>query len=831
MSDYQNQAPAPDGSGESYKRFQLTTEGIQDKSTREYGLAIAKYIGGTVSFSTGGYYFNRNARFIKNRNSANGRTDIQAMYQDRFQFNGKQNYINLNWNALQIVNRITSGLVGRWMRRNEKVIVQAIDDLSQTKKKEEYENIEFIIANRKELEMLQAESGVQLIPQDENLPRDKDELNLWQSQFQKLPEEILTEMGCNDVLASNGWFNVLKEKMLHDACETLFVGTYVYMDNEGIIHVELIKPENAIYSFTEQNDLRDTSWRGYAPSMKISEIRRRYGKEFNPNNPFALTEKEIWEKIVPQCREYQPQSNINWNDLYYTAFLRPYDEWNTRSFQFEIKTVDTEPYTVTKTKNTNSTYTQKGYPATSTGKAKTKASENQNVIPDTNYNIYRGVYLPDCDVLLEWGLKDNMIRPQDPKEIGNAEFSYTFIMPQNYMMRNLAIPEKIEAAVDGMILSCLKMQQVVARMRPTGAAINEDALQNIDYGLGDAGNKAIDYKKLYDQTGDIYFRGRDAEGNPIPIPITELANSGFLNQMDGLIRNYHFWYQSLKDELGEDPNMITAAVQPRVTAENVMASQAGSENATDYIYRAYTDCMEATARKITCLLKDSVQYGAKAYRHIMKEEDVDGRQFSTLIKFLPTEQDLLRFEAMMQQSLASNPELIKFINPFQLMQMAKEDTKLAWVMFNNGQKKMLLHQERMQRENLQMTIEGQQKSAQMTEQEKRATKEIEVDGDIKKSQVIAQANNQTAVLNMVASLLKPSGEGGAAGNIPPELKPVVNAVIDNIMVNAIAATEEQKVMILEQLQAARQQQEMEQQPEMQEQPNMNQEPQQPMVAA
>ena len=61
-----------------------------------------------------------------------------------------------------------------------------------------------------------------------------------------------------------------------------------------------------------------------------------------------------------------------------------------------------------------------------------------------------------------------MIRPQDPKEIGNAEFSYSFYMPQNYAMRNLAIPEKIEAAVDGMILALLKMQQVVARMRPTG---------------------------------------------------------------------------------------------------------------------------------------------------------------------------------------------------------------------------------------------------------------------------------------------------------------------------------------------------------------------------
>ena len=68
--------------------------------------------------------------------------------------------------------------------------------------------------------------------------------------------------------------------------------------------------------------------------------------------------------------------------------------------------------------------------------------------------------------MLEWGLKKNMIRPQDPKEIGNAEFSYSFYMPQNYDMTTLAIPEKIQEPVDQMIAVCLRMQQLIAKMRP-----------------------------------------------------------------------------------------------------------------------------------------------------------------------------------------------------------------------------------------------------------------------------------------------------------------------------------------------------------------------------
>jgi len=827
MADNPIPSEIPTGSGESLKSFQLTTD-TKNKSSKEFGLSIAKYIWQTANTGVGGYYYNRNARYRKNRNYANGRIDVQAMFQDRFQFNGKDNYINLNWNALQITNRIVSGLVGRWMQRNEKIQVTAIDTLSTKEKEEEYKNIEFILYNKEMLEQLQAESGVQVIPQDQFIPADKEELNLWQAQFQRLPEEILYEMGANDVLASNGWFDVLKEKMLHDAAEVLFVGTYTYMDENGVIHVEWVKPEDAIYSYSEFPDFRDTTWRGKAPSMKISELRKRYGKEFNPNNPLALTEEKLWE-IAQKAKEYQFYTNLTWTDTWFTAYLRPYDEWSIRSVDFELKTVDSDPYTITKTK-TNTTYAQKGYPTTASGNKKNKLSEGQEVVEDKHWNIYRGVYLPDADVLLEWGLKKNMIRPQDPKEIGNAEFSYSFFMPQNYQLRNMAIPEKIEAAVDGMILALLKMQQVVARMRPTGAAIDESALQNIDYGLGDAGNKAIDYKKLYDQTGDVYYKGLDAEGNRVPIPIQELQNSGFLAQMDGLIRNYQFNYQILKDELGEDPNLMSSALQPRVTAGNVEASQLQAEYATDYIRNAYIECMKITARKVSCLLKDSVVYGAKAYRDILKKEDIGKRQFTTDIKMLPTREDELRFEAMLNESIRANGELVLFVNPFELMQMAKQDTKLAWLYFNQGRKKMLLHQQQMAQQNQQQTIEGQIAAAQEAEKAKRETEAQKGEIDIRKAQVAAEGQNRSAVLAMVTSLLSPGAEG-AAGNIPAELKPVVSAVIENVMIAAITSTEEQKASVMKQVQdarAAQEQQAMQEQVPI-EQQNINQPPLQEAV--
>lgn len=801
------------------QEFQLAKLSISEKSSREFGIALSRKIWGFVGGGLGTYYYQRNARFQKNADFAYGRINVQAMFQDRFQYNGKQNYIRLAWNTLQLVNRIVSGLVGRWMERNEKIVVKAIDSLSQTEKKEDYERIKFILENKAALEKLQAESGVRMIPNEE-LPADKEELNLWQEQFQRIPEEIVYELGCNDVLSSNGWFTTLKEMVLRDSCVKGLVGTYTYMDDQGVVHVEWMKPDNIIYAATDYDDFRDTAWRGQMPSIKISELRRRYGKEFNPDNPYALTEEQLFA-IAQTAREYKAVSNINWDAGWMIPFsIRPYDEWNVRSIEFELKTVDSEPYTVTTTPF-NRTYVRKG-----AAQEKPNNWAKTSQYSDTNWNIYRGVFLPDNDILLEWGLKKNMIRPQDPKEIGNAEFSYSLFMYQNYLTRNLAIPEKIEAAIDGMMLACLKIQQVISRMRPTGAAINEDALQDIDFGLGDAGNKAVDKKKLYDQTGDIYYRGRDAEGNPIPIPITELANSGFIGQIEGLIRDYQFWYETLKDDLGEDPRLISQALQPRVTASNVEASQTTAQYATDYMYNAYIRCMEQTATKISCLLKDSVTYGAKAYREIVNT-NISERQFSTEIQMMPTQGEVQRFDLFLTTSLNSNPELNAFVNQFQLIRIARENVKLAEVLYRQAQKKYIQYQQQTAQQNQQATFQAQVASAQAAEQAKQQTEQLKGDIELQKEKLSGETANKNYIVAMVTSLLS-KGE-----QIPPYLIPVVSATMENILIPLAVQNDQQKAALIQQYQQAQQQMMQEQQqqsiPTQQTQPI--QQPPQSQVAA
>jgi hypothetical protein len=693
--------------------------------------------------------------------------------------NSKANYVNINWKSIIIGNTIVARLVGAWMSRKEKITVTAVDATSAKKKKEIVDEAEFIYQNKEVLAQLQQESGIPIIPEDQFIAEDKDDLDIWTTEFNHLPEEILYSLGCNNVFAANGWDDVLKQRILHDSAEVGLVCTYTWMDELGEVHVQWIRPENAIYSYSDFPDFRDTTYRGHIVSMKISELRARYSKA----NGGTLTEEEIF-RIAQSSKEYQLTDKLKWMQDWNVAWLRPYDEWNIDLMNFEIRTLDSDGYTVTKTKKNGSTIIRKGKTE--------KLDDNQEYVEEKKWNIYKGVYCPVLQMMIEWGVKKNMIRPQDPKELGNAEFSYSFYMYDPYDMRNVAVPEKIEEPIEQMILARLKIQQMVAKMVPAGASIDVDALQELDLGLGDS-VKPLDVQKIWEQTGKLYYRGRDAEGNRIPVPITELANTGFAPQLQALIQLYQFHYQVLKDELGEDPNLMNQAAQPRVAASNIEASRQLANNATEYMYDAYIYVMEETAKKVACLLNKSVTHGAKKYRDILKEEDVKDRNFVAKVKMLPTDMEIAKLEAMMNNAIATNPQFIMYIDPFKVMRIAKENASLAELYFRQAQKKFIKTEQEKAQANSEQNAQVQQASMQ-------AKMQADTILDGKR----ALAKEKEIILQGVFDLAK------ANIPVPAELQQVVASMLQNVSVPIAVQNQQQEQALMQQQQQAEQQQQMEQ---------------------
>ena len=779
MADSPLSISAANSNGEALKKFQITTD-VSSKKDYMYGKNVAQSIYSTI-YGNQTYFWLRNNRFRKNRQIANGKIDM-SVFMDRLEMNSKANFVNINWKSIIIGNTIVARLVGSWMSRSEKVTVTATDSASAMLKKSAADEAEFIYQNKEILSQIQQESGVPIIPQDQFIAEDKDELDQWILQFNHLPEEIQYSIGCNNVLEANGWNDVLKQRLLHDSAEVGLVCTYTWMDEEGEVHVQWIRPENAIYSYSDFPDFRDTTYRGHILSMKISEIRARYSIASGG----TLSEEDIF-MLAQSCKEYQLTDKIKWMQDWNVSWLRPYDEWNIDLMKFEIKTLDSDGYTVTKTKKNGSTIIRKGKPD--------KIDENQEYLEEKKWNIYEGVYCPVTQKMIHWGIKKNMIRPQDPKEIGNAEFSYSFYMYDPYDMRNVAVPEKIEEPIEQMILARLKIQQMVAKMVPAGASIDVDALQELDLGLGDS-VKPLDVQKIWEQTGKLYYRGRDAEGNRIPVPITELANTGFAPQLQALIQLYQFHYQVLKDELGEDPNLMNQAAQPRVAASNIQASQQLANNATEYMYDAYIYVMEESCKKIACLINKSVTYGSKKYRELLKQEDVKDRNFVATIRMMPQAQEIANLQMMMNQAMASNPELVMYLDPFKVVRIAKENVELGELYFRQAQKRYIKTQQENAQNNSQQNAEAQQQSIQAKMQA-----DTVLDGKR------ALAREKEIILQGVFDLAK------ANIPVPLELQQIVSEMLQNVTVPIEVQNQEQQKALQQQQQQQMQMQQQQQQME------------------
>ena len=187
MADSLLSISAANSNGEALKKFQITTD-VSSKKDYMYGKNVAQSIYSTI-YGNQTYFWLRNNRFRKNRQIANGKIDM-SVFMDRLEMNSKANFVNINWKSIIIGNTIVARLVGSWMSRSEKVTVTATDSASAMLKKNAADEAEFVYQNKEVLSQLQQESGVQIIPQDQFVAEDKDELDQWISEFNHLPESV-----------------------------------------------------------------------------------------------------------------------------------------------------------------------------------------------------------------------------------------------------------------------------------------------------------------------------------------------------------------------------------------------------------------------------------------------------------------------------------------------------------------------------------------------------------------------------------------------------------------------------------------------------------------
>lgn len=745
------------------------------KRDEKEGLKVSRFIEKAYN---SGYFSRRNKKFEKNRMFSRGRQPMSE-FLDLLNVDGKEAFVNLDMKAPAIAPKFMQVILGGFMKRQEVAKASAIDPISIDRKKYDKDEAEFRMNFGDQVKQIEEQSGVKLMAEGRFTPEDYEELELYFGLEYQLPEEILFEKGISYVTHENGW-DVIKRKVLEDLIETGVAATKTSVAPNGKVNIRRVIPENLVYSFSEYDDFRDVSFVGEVVSMKIVDIRNNYP---------SMDEKKIFE-ISRKAKQFN--SNVKWEEKYRFSIDRPYDDWTIDVLDFEIKTIDTMIYQAKINKFGNLIVEKRE-------KEPQRLGENKELIKKDMYVIYRGVYVMGSDMMLEWGPAKNMIKPSVAKEIADVYFSYSLYMYENLDLVNMALPERMETSIRQMTLAHLKIQQLIAKLRPSGLIIDIDSLSDISLGQG-KNITPLEIQKIYDQTGNIYYRRRTEDGDGMNgLPIAEAPNSSSIGQIQELITVYNHYLERLRDEIGVNEYREGATVNPKIGLGVQQAQIAASNNATDFIYDAFLSIYQQTSLKVALLLYDSVIYGGQQYRDYLNPENVEGRVFDVRIDILPDDKERQFVEAMIQTALSAG--MIDFEDAFRVRSI--KNTKLAEMYLSKAKKRKEKADMEKAQANSQMNAQAQQQSIAAKAQADAQLEQIQSQGKLVAVQTEMKMRQDLSEQEFVQQIMMKSYELGKP--LSPELQGIVGAYFQKKQQEQ-AAIEQQAMM--EQQQAVEQEQAM-----------------------
>ena len=769
----------------------LSLDAPSKKRKREYGLKVAQGIFNSADRNTDGYYGRRYRQWRANRDFSYGVNSMKE-FMDLLRIEGNQSFINLDWTPIKIAPKFVEILLGQFMNRQETPIVKAVDDMSTDMKEMEKQEARFRMENKGKIQEIEAEMG-EVIESNKFIPEDEDDLALYFDLEYRLPEEILFEQRIKKVLDDND-YPILKRQVLRDIIDTNFACTKLYYDANDNIRIKRCKPENMIHNVFETDNGKDISYIGEVYPMKISAIRRKYN----------LDEETLFTLAQKASRELKRTENLYWKDSYKYTEIRPYDDYAVLVFDFEVKTVDVEYSVKTENRFGNMLVVPKqGKPVAPAGQE--IAGE---VIETKRMNVYQGVWVCDTPIMLKWDVSPNQIRPYQNGV--DVFFSYSVICPN---ATGSLIPSMIEKAmgpIRQMIVIRLKMQQLIATMRPDGYMIDISGLRDVDLGLGNS-VEPLKLMKIWDQTGRVYWDSTGDDGERKAPPIQPLPSNQNVTMLNTLIQQYNFELDRLREEMGISEYRDGSSI-PVKTGLGVMQSQIqASNNATEYIYQGAIQLIEDTSKKVSMMIWDSVVLKAKKFKEFEGYEmSLLDMSFDVHVNLINDQQSRMELTQLLNTALQAG--LVTYEQAFKVKHI--EDVKLAELYLSRVVKRAKKEASEAAQQNMELNAQVQIQSAQSKAQMDAQLEQVSAQAKVAVNKSKSEGDKEVELIKFASGLYAAAMASGKP--IPEDIK----MYADTILRNAI------QPQIMEQ--AAMQQQAMQEQSMAEQPPQEEQMPEEGM---
>ena len=617
----------------------------EDKAKKEYGLQYFKKMYSDWRNNTDMNFQDRRRRNEKLRKYAEG-TQSVSKYKDLLDAEGDTSYMNIDWTPVSIVPKFVDVVCGGMVEQDHKVKATAIDPVSVDTRRND----------QKELlaKMLTAEMRAQLTEltgddyiQKGYTPNSYAELDLYMSLNYKQRHELAMEEGISFVLQTND-FDELKRKLIRDLVVVGQASMKCYLDKTQGVKIRYVDPTNLVTSYSGDPDFKNIQHAGEIYTVTISELKRMAGDQFTEEEYRKIAEdygnKNIKEDY-PYSRTFSASGDYSYEYDKFSVEIMDAEFITSHDIKYEKKKNKFGGYSVRKRK--------------SNYKPPKKSKLKREQLGNTVKVVYSGIHIVGTDYIFNYGLAKNMSRPKS--NLTETKLSYIIYSPNLYKMNTVSLVQRMIPFADQIQLAHLKLQQLLAKARPKGAAFEVGSLENVT--KGDGGTfTPLELQEIYDQTGNIYYRSLDDEGNPSGAsPVQELEN-GIGRDMMSLIQIYNHNLQMIRDVTGVNEARDGAKPSSEALVGVQKLQLMASNNATRSINDGFLHMVKKLGESATMKLQDLVEYdkplkgyisaiGRATMKTIEIGKDVSLHEFGIAIEIAPDEQEKAMLEQNIQASL------------------------------------------------------------------------------------------------------------------------------------------------------------------------------------